>query len=514
MNMCFLKRITVTAALACVIGGAAQANEEPDVVNLVVSPANLNGNGAPDYAEGMQVLNADPSPGTRESNINNYINQDEQININPTDGKITVLRSDQKNVIHRYVTEVIPVMHANPREIVSGLRVVTGKEGGRAEVLINGANNTTGIQVICPRYQLPYIKQVVAALDKPWVQDFEDGSSAIYYKAKHRDITNINAVAFDAGTPDQAFLSIDEKNNAVYYHDDEGSIGGYMSIVEKVDVPAHQVVMDISVYEITEQDDEKLGLDYIAWKNGPGKNLFQFVLSGSNSYQRFQNVTSLFDPFVPARTVATEDGVNKIRTSTEQQYAAYNYAITAAFIDFLAVEGKARVVTSGKVLAKSGTVATFDRLEQLVAFTPSFPDEDNLDMRELNYSIPDVGVGFFASICPYIGTESLEAEITVDMSSFSGQTPQGAPIINHRSISSTAVMMDGQPYVLGGLTLKAGSDQSAGMPVLGDIPGLGLLFGGNSKTDRENRVLIVMTPRFMLGTDTSPAAPPTELTSM
>jgi type II secretory pathway component GspD/PulD (secretin) len=478
------------------------------VVNLVVSPAAQNvGNGFPDYAEDVDALHATPSPDTRRSHINDYRFQDEQINVSPTDGDVVVLRTDQKNLLRKFVTEIIPISSANPREIVNGLRVLTGKEGGRAEVLLNGQSSTKHIQVVCPEFQLPYIKSVVAALDKPWVQDFEDGSSAVYYKAKHRDISSIDAVAFDAGTPDQSFRALDTKNNAVYYHDDDGSIGGYMSIVEKVDIPPHQVLVDITAYEITEQDDQKLGLDYIAWKNGPGRSLFDFVISYTSSNQRFKNVSSIFDPFTPGRTTIPDGAVHQIDTSTNQRYGSYNYMVTAAFVDFLSVEGKARIMTSGQLLAKSGTTGVFERVDSLVAFTPTIEFEDvseqEIDIRKLDYSLSDQQVGFFVKMTPYIGTESLEADIVVDMCSLNGVTPQGMPIVNHRKMASSAVLKDGQPYVLGGLNIDSDVGQKSGMPFLGDIPGLGLLFGGKTDTSRQNRVVIVMKPTVIMdaGTD-------------
>ena len=35
------------------------------------------------------------------------------------------------------------------------------------------------------------------------------------------------------------------------------------------------------------RNDLKLGLDYIAWKNGPGRNLFNFLLAGEQNHEKF-----------------------------------------------------------------------------------------------------------------------------------------------------------------------------------------------------------------------------------
>ncbi len=68
-------------------------------------------------AEDVQAVDGDPSPGQRESRINNYINQDEQLNLNSKDGVVRVLRTDQKILVNDFVSEVYRLRYANPREL-------------------------------------------------------------------------------------------------------------------------------------------------------------------------------------------------------------------------------------------------------------------------------------------------------------------------------------------------------------------------------------------------------------
>lgn len=49
------------------------------------------------------------------------------------------------------------------------------------------------------------------------------------------------------------------------------------------------------MYEVNTNNDTKLGLDYINWKNGPGRNLWSFIVSGYRADQWAKGLTSVFD---------------------------------------------------------------------------------------------------------------------------------------------------------------------------------------------------------------------------
>lgn len=537
-----------------ILGGTLSASAQTVVdrvgsIKLHLTPSAVNAGGAPDFAGGIQAVFGDASPTAAASGINNYTFQDEQINISPGDGVVTVLRTDQKSLVQPFVTQVFELKNANPREVVNVFRVICGKEGGRAEVIIDSVNKKNFIQVICPPYQLSYIGQVIKVIDNDWSEEYNDGASEIYYKAKYRDIASINALALDSGTPDQSVIAIDTRNNAVKYLDDPGSIGGYLAIAKLVDIPPHQVVLEGAIYELNEQDDIKIGLDYIAWKNGPGRNLFNMILTGHKQTQSFRSVSSIADPFVAPRTTDITQNRVHLRSSSYQQLFAANALLTAAYLDFLEINGDAKIVARPRIVVKSGHTGTFERVDQIVSFeaaelinpfgsvvdsnlttnpgffgtnpdlltqTLSSAEEDALGEPLLtNPTLPGVGdnfasprvlrrvnsgqTGIFISVSPFIGTESMEATVNVTVSDLNGFTPQGQPIINSRTVDSSVRLMDGQPLVIAGLSRMEKVEAHQGMPILSKIPVLGLLFGGDTKTDHENKIVIVLTPTVSLG---------------
>src|SRR5690606_2659311 len=122
-------------------------------------------------SSGIQTRRGNESPpsgfsaGQTNSRLDDYFHQDEQINILPDSGVVKVLRVNQKNLINDYVTVLIPIANAHANEIRGALRLITGLEGGRAEVIRDKVQKQAFVQVICPEFQVEPIRQAVAALD-------------------------------------------------------------------------------------------------------------------------------------------------------------------------------------------------------------------------------------------------------------------------------------------------------------------------------------------------------------
>jgi general secretion pathway protein D len=70
----------------------------------------------------------------------------------------------------------------------------------------------------------------------------------------------------------------------------------------------------------------------------------------------------------------------------------------------------------------------------------------------------------------------------------------GAIPINKRTASTTLIVRDQQTVVIGGLVRDTVSNSETKIPILGDIPVLGLLFKQTSKKKQKTNLLLVLTP--------------------
>ena len=120
--------------------------------------------------------------------------------------------------------------------------------------------------------------------------------------------------------------------------------------------------------------------------------------------------------------------------------------------------------------------------------------------RELNYESAGT-TGITMDVVPYVGTESMELDIDLAIGDQAGIAPNGTPILKTRTIATTVRLLDGQTYVLGALRQANHVESTAKMPLLGSIPVLGYLFGGEADLNRTSDVVITITPKFYLASE-------------
>lgn len=489
-----------------------------------------------DEAAGVNARNGNTSPaggftaGQVNSQIDDYSGQPENIDLTPQSGVVKVLRTNQKNLINDYVTALIPLNNPNQlvtvNEILRAMKTATGKEGGRAEAIRDKVQKKAFMQVIAPKFQLPYLEKAVQALDEKWVQDSLDGFEVVEYKVKNRDANDIaaNAAAWGGG---EGTTNVDTINNTIVRRTEPFRAGAFRGALTKLDVPPNQIMLECAIYEVNRGDTLKLGLDYIAWKNGPGRNLFDFGVSRLWSKSTFRGVTNLYDP-AGSRLAALPDGGagDTLSAYGSQFYGSFNFLATAAYYDFLATKGEARVVCRPKILATSNQAATFSSTDQIVTFVqrpdnitrldddPAGGRVQNLDNRSLNHSRTEQVVvrnnvnvtvartlGCTMTVVPQIGTETSEVAITVTFNVIGGTTPQGAPIINTRTLTTTARVADGKRLVIAGLKRNEKVERDSGMPGLGTVKFLKHIFGGTEETENDTDFIIVMTPTMIIGAE-------------
>ena len=128
---------------------------------------------------------------------------------------------------------------------------------------------------------IPYVDELVAGLDKPGKADANGsiingtGITRITYTPNYRAAEDIVRLINEGtmGSPEgRAFLNKD--TNTLYWKDDEGAAKAILAWVKYLDRPVPQVNLRLNYYEVRESKLRDIGIDYLAWKNGPGVDIF------------------------------------------------------------------------------------------------------------------------------------------------------------------------------------------------------------------------------------------------
>lgn len=103
-------------------------------------------------------------------------------------------------------------------------------------------------------------------------------------------------------------------------------------------------------------------------------------------------------------------------------------------------------------------------------------------------------VGTQLSIRPTISSDGyVSLEVSQEVSTATAETQFGAPVINTREAETDLLVRDGQTIVLGGLIDSQRERTHSGIPLLMDIPVLGLLFRSTQYRVVKSELLLMLT---------------------
>ena len=114
-------------------------------------------------------------------------------------------------------------------------------------------------------------------------------------------------------------------------------------------------------------------------------------------------------------------------------------------------------------------------------------------------------VGIILNVMPSISTDGfVRMDIKPEISQLSEQTTQvaadvAAPIITSCTVDTVVTVKDGQSVVIGGLIQTTEEKRRTKVPILGDIPILGIPFRSKKDSSTKTELLVILTPRVIPG---------------
>src|SRR5262249_54547129 len=127
------------------------------------------------------------------------------------------------------------------------------------------------------------------------------------------------------------------------------------------------------------------------------------------------------------------------------------------------------------------------------------PIAGGLGTVSIDYKKYGVGLAFTPTVLNR-GLINLKIEPEVSQLDFSHPVTiagTSVPPLIVRRASTTLELRDGQSFVLGGLLLSTGQNNTEQLPWLGDVPVLGALFRSASYLKNETDLVIVVTPHIV-----------------
>ncbi len=432
--------------------------------------------------------------------------QDERVNINcDTSSKtdqLTIFRTGDKSQMNHYISRVVEMKNAPSYEMLTFALQAAALEKGTARALKytdpqTGANRNF-MQIITTAEQMPSIVESIHALDMPGMTN-SSGSDKINYRLRFRKASEIAPILAATTLSPDGKVNADDVTNTIYVLDSPSQAARVLLNAQYYDVPPLQVEFEITMFEVDEDGESNLGLDWEAWKNSLGG---QLEWTGN----WFEGA---------GRTFSRGDGLLTLDAK-----------VLADFLNFIAQKGDAKVINRTKIVAtnnKPGTVTatkrvpfrayttTFQDAKELTEKTPGVtaagetPGSTTVGDRPVVIQPPSRSVladvvgpadGLEVTVSPTIGTEMVTADFSVHVFSLTGYTSLGTPIISDRTVKTTATLKDGDPLSLGGFDKTTTGKVRKGIPGLKDIPVIQYAFSVERDADRHSKVFVLATPKF------------------
>ena len=488
MNI-FLKSILAAALAATSVASFAQ------VQTVEVVPQPIPG--------GTNAANNNPTAGYGSSTVQTQI----RVDLKDTDEAVHFVRGNTDPFV---ITKLYELKHANPYAIRGYLlSVVKGVQINESPVQVDSIkfNDGRGVVLVSAEdYRFENkgkgdsIDEIIAELDQPNMY-YTSGKPRMIYFPKVNAAANLREMVMNVGASgnDVEFthgvdrLVVDGGLNALFIAAPYWSWNAIKEQLDQYDVPMPEIRLSYELYEISTENDDKLGVDFQSWKNNDGVDFFSVGGRYRNNW---------------ARTFA--GGIIGSHSS-RTEFFNFNPKWNTKYFDFLTSTGRAKVVTQGTITAKNRR-----KSEITVGSGLFYEEEDPIEDTSINNGIvidgkPKLPVGvdlplehgnrqntkasegfkFSLEVTPIVTGKASILPVKVSGVSLLGWNGDGTPRLNESSFETEIHLgYEARDFVIGGIKRKQIVRSVSGLPILKDIPILGWAFSTESESARETELIL------------------------
>jgi general secretion pathway protein D len=162
----------------------------------------------------------------------------------------------------------------------------------------------------------------------------------------------------------------------------------------------------------------------------------------------------------------------------------------------LASSGSVRILSHPVLLAQNNQEARIliGAQRPFIQVFRSLPTDGAVRDQVVQYR--DVGTSL--TIRPTINPDGyVNLQVTQEVSTATNETQFGAPVISTREASTHLFVRDGQTIVIGGLVDRQRDLTRTGVPLLKDVPLLGMLFGATRDATTHSELFLFLTPHVI-----------------
>ena len=182
----------------------------------------------------------------------------------------------------RFASRLYELKYTKPTDVRPFILAAISRYNSRSQVDRVNNNNADRHYLLVSTGEdfIPYVDALIAGLDVPGKPD-EYGSiiegtgvTRITYHPNYRLGTEMLRIINAGLRSPEGNIFLNEDTNTIFWKDDRAAAMAALNWIKYLDRPLPQVNLKLKYYEIRESKLRDIGLDYLAWKNGPGLDIF------------------------------------------------------------------------------------------------------------------------------------------------------------------------------------------------------------------------------------------------
>ena len=285
---------------------------------------------------------------------------------------------------------------------------------------------------------------------------------------------------------------VDERTNSIVVTDTAAKLAEIRDLIEKVDIPIRQVMIEARIVIASSNIDEQLGIRWGGGYLNVSGDKFTSI-AGDTASATNLNSQLIGDDQVDMPSAPFVDlGVAEATSGFAVGFTSTDLFLTAE-LSALEASGEGEVVSQPKVITgdkqkasiKSGTEIPYQEGAASGATTTAFK-EAVLKLDVTPNITPD---------------DRILLDLVVNQDSVGDLVPSGngglIPTIDTTELMTQVLVGNGETVVLGGVFKNEELVKVEKVPLLGDIPYLGNLFKSTANSQQKTETLIFITPRIL-----------------
>lgn len=296
--------------------------------------------------------------------------------------------------------------------------------------------------------------------------------------------------AVEPGLTSRGKIQVDTRSNSMIISDTPSNLLKLSPLIASLDTQTPQVMIEAKFVETTKNPKKDLGFDWTS-------TLLDHSLSAT---------ANQIDPV----TGATVPGYSFIKDLAGGPWtpatAVLNAGQASVVFSYLSRDNDTELLANPRVVTTDNGKAKISIARQVPIPNYQF-SEQSAALVVNGFEYKDIGI--ILTVTPRINkNEFVTLEVSPEASSQAGNQPLTSgtppntttvniPIVSARTATTTVLIKSGNTLAIGGLMQQDVDDTYTKVPLLGDIPGVGMLFRSKKLTKTKRDLIIFLTPTIV-----------------